>query len=500
MQMLHELPRAHDPKLNAIVDHDGMRFSYGELVEMVDTMAETLASHGLRPGDRLMLVCENCATYAVAVLAASQIGAWVSPINARQSAKELESLKSHSGARMMIFTPEASEQAAAHAARLKATEIGQLPCGVILATPAYQALPEIIDPRPSARIAVLMYTTGTTSAPKGVMLSQANLMFAAKTAAEIRALTPHDDVIAVLPGTHIFCLAAPFLGTIRNGGTVHFMPRFSPEAVLKAFENGATVFPAVPQMFATLTKHLNDRSERPIAPRLRYISSGGAPLDPEFKTNTEAFFGLPLHNGYGLTETTSGVVGTTVKTLRDDVSVGTPFPGVEIEIGDKDEAGIGELLIRAPNVMQGYYHNQEATRAAIREDGFFRSGDLARQDADGAVHIVGRLKELIIRSGFNVFPPEIEAMLTKHAQIHQAAVVGQAAKGNEDILAFCIAEPGLSEQDVKDYLHEHLIGYKIPQRVFFVESFPTAASGKILKRHLITEFAHLLDDTKTASA
>ena len=495
---LHDLPRAHAPDTVALIDHDGQRFSYGDYCAMIDRLADALAAHGLRAGDRLMVVCENCATYGVAAMAAFQLGAWLSPINARQSDTELDAIRSHSGARMMLFTPEASQAAADHAARLGAISIGTLPCGDIRVTECYDTAPEPVGDTPENRTAVLMYTTGTTSAPKGVMLSHANLKFGAKVSAELRRVTPDDEVIAVLPGTHIFCLVSPFLGTLHGGGTVRFMARFNPQAVLEALAQGATALPAVPQMFQAIFQHLADTGQAASLPRLRYTSSGGAPLDPSFKTRTEALFGVPLFNGYGQTETTSGSIGTSANDLRDDVSVGVPFPGVAAKIDAPNAEGVGELLVKSPGIMQGYYKNPQATAQVLRDDGYIRSGDLARIDESGAVHIVGRCKELIIRSGFNVYPPEIEAMLTKHPAVRQAAVVGHAVAGNEDILAFVTTDGSTDEPALRAWLKDRLVGYKVPQRVFLIEAFPAAASGKILKRQLTTDFAHLLDAPASA--
>jgi acyl-CoA synthetase (AMP-forming)/AMP-acid ligase II len=166
---------------------------------------------------------------------------------------------------------------------------------------------------------------------------------------------------------------------------------------------------------------------------------------------------------------------------------------VEIIIDQPDADGIGELLIRGPNIMKGYYRNEKTTRDVLRSDGYFCSGDFARIGSDGELYIVGRKKELIIRSGFNVYPPEVEAMLTRHPDILQAAVVGRSVSGNEEILAFLLTNGGLSERDVKAWLHDRLVGYKIPQHVLIVDSFPTAPTGKILKHKLTEVYADLLE-------
>ncbi|MGE4611934.1 MAG: AMP-binding protein [Paracoccaceae bacterium] len=493
MKWLDELVVKHEQDSPAIIDHDGRTFSYGDLAKMVETMASTLTAHGVRPGDRLMLVSENCATYAVTVLAAFKLKVWVSPINARQSVEELEVIKQHSGARCMVFTPEASAASADHAKRLGASVFGSLPCGEILATQTYDATPEAIEDDPKSQVAALMYTTGTTSAPKGVMLTHSNLIWNALQSAKLRQMASGDIVLGVLPGTHIFGFASALLASFYAGVTIRFMPQYSPEAVLQSFAEGVSVMPAVPQMYQGIVQYLEARGKKPNAPKLRYISSGGAPLDPEWKAKIEDFFGLPLNNGYGLTETSPGVAATRPDNPRNDISVGEVMEGVEIIIYQPDTDGIGELLIRGPNIMKGYYRNEKTTREVFRPDGYFCSGDFARIGSDGELYIAGRKKELIIRSGFNVYPPEVEAMLTRHPNILQAAVVGRNISGNEEILAFLLTNGGLSEVEVKAWLHDRLVGYKIPQHVLIIDSFPTAPTGKILKHKLTEVYADLLE-------
>jgi acyl-CoA synthetase (AMP-forming)/AMP-acid ligase II len=194
------------------------------------------------------------------------------------------------------------------------------------------------------------------------------------------------------------------------------------------------------------------------------------------------------------------VSGTRLGDPRGDTSVGQILDDVECLIDEPDQDGVGELLIRGPNIMKGYYRNPEATAAAIREDGYFRSGDLAKIDPDGTLWIMGRKKELIIRSGFNVYPPEVEAMLTRHPGVLQTAVVGRQVPGNEEILAFATARPGVSELDLKDFLKAHLVGYKVPQHVFIIDAFPAAATGKILKHKLVSTFADLIEARDRAKA
>lgn len=491
---LHQLMEHHPGDLPAVIDHDGTRYTHGDLRRMSDELITALTDHGLRAGDRLILVAENSAYYSVVILAASRMDVWLTLVNARQTETELEAIRTHSGARMITFTTNASQAARGHATRVGATTHGSLPCGPIVLSPCYDATPEPVDDS-DAQIAALIYTTGTTSAPKGVMLSHGNLIANARATSERNAAGPGDDMLAVLPGTHIFLFGSVWLASMATGCPVRFVPRFDVTEIIDHLRGGTTHFPGVPQMFAAIVTHLTTRGEHLNAPRLRHMTSGGAPLDPELKARAERLMGCALNNGYGLTETSPTVAVTRGEGPRDDISVGHPVGDIEIRIREPGDDGIGELEIKGPNVMQGYYRDPERTAEVLSPDGWFRSGDLARIDAAGALHIVGRLKELIIRSGFNVYPPEIEGMLTKHPNVFQAAVVGRPVAGDEEICAFVMTDGTVTPDQIKAWLHDRLTGYKVPQRLIIVDEYPSAATGKILKHKLLDSFASQLEDT-----
>lgn len=339
-----------------------------------------------------------------------------------------------------------------------------------------------------------MYTTGTTSAPKGVMLSHGNLIFNSTNGAGLFRVTRDDRSLGVLPGTHVYGFSSQFLTAMAGGASLRYMARFQPSRVVQVLRDGITMFPAVPQMYAAIMAHLEATGETLSAPRLRQISTGGAPLDPGLKTRVEAVFGLPLNNGYGITECAPTVSVTRNDQPRDDIAVGPPMPDVEVLIDAPDEKGEGEILVRGKNVMLGYYRDPERTAEALPEPGLFRTGDIGRIDADGTLWICGRSKELIIRSGFNVHPPEVEAMLTRHPALNQAAVIGRQVPGNEEILAFVTLRPGAkaTQAEIKAWLYDQLVAYKVPQHIFFVDSYPAAATGKILKHKLLGHFAGMI--------
>jgi acyl-CoA synthetase (AMP-forming)/AMP-acid ligase II len=231
------------------------------------------------------------------------------------------------------------------------------------------------------------------------------------------------------------------------------------------------------------------------------VSSGGAPLDPAWKREAEAFYGLPLQNGYGLTESTSGACMTRNALGDPDISVGVPMTGSALRVnleaaGANPEEGIGEVEIGGGQVMLGYFRDPEATAAVMCEDGWLRTGDLGRMDDKGRLHLVGRSKEMIIHSGFNVYPVEVEAALTEHPGVVLAAVVGRRTEGNEEVVGFVTCAPGagLSEAVLRDFLKDRLAPYKVPARIVIAEALPAAPTGKILKARLLEHFAGALRD------
>jgi long-chain acyl-CoA synthetase len=360
----------------------------------------------------------------------------------------------------------------------------------------------LATPSPSAPdadlhdVAVLLYTTGTTGDPKGVMLTHENLRFGGIASANLRQMG-HDDVIyGVLPLTHVFGLVSVVTAASYAGVKVQQDSRFSAQALFDATMNGVTILPAVPQMHALVMQYAKEQGMRTLgSPTLRYVSSGGAPLDPAWKRKAEQFYGLPLQNGFGMTETSSGASATRNALGSTDISVGPKTPGTNIRIDDKapggNGAGEGEVLVQGPHVMKGYYRNPVETEKALSADGWLRTGDLGKIDDAGMLHILGRSKELIIHGGFNVYPPEVEAALNDHPQVIQSAVIGRMSDGDEQVLAFVqIAQGDQVDADaLRRFVGERLAGYKRPSRIIMGTSLPAAPTGKILKHKLLEAFA-----------
>jgi long-chain acyl-CoA synthetase len=476
----------------------GRSWTYGELGRHVDWLHQWLQQIGVRRGDRIMLVGENCITQAALILAASAAEAWSVVVNARLSAREIDAIQDHSGARRVVYTIDGSADARAHAER-RGAECLDLPGigPVALGALATNVVPEPAAPDAARQVAVLLYTSGTTGAPKGVMLSHHNILFVAATARVLREMGQGDSLYGVLPLAHIVGFATVLVSTLLAGGSVYLAPRFQPDELLATLKRERiTRFLGVPAMFQRILEHcaLNGLNHLAL-PDLKLLSASGAPLDLALKQRTEALFGLVLNNGYGITECSPTIAMTLPDKPRGDESVGEPIPGVELRLigagGEPvvaDEAG--EIHVRSPGLMQGYYRALDLTRAAIDEQGWFNTGDLARMQ-DGALWIVGRSKELIIRSGFNVYPAEVEAVLNSHPDVTLSAVVGRKVPGNEEVVAFVQLRQG-SEANVADlatFVTTRLAPYKRPAEIVLLDALPTNPTGKILKQRLVQQAA-----------
>jgi len=471
----------------------GRELDYRALGRAVDAAADALGELGVGPGDRALIVNENCAAAIVLALAATLRHAWPVVVNARLSEREIEAIRTHCSPRRTFFTPEVSTDAAAHAARagaqpLELPEVGAVAVGARDAAAAAEPVPD----DPAREVAALIYTSGTTGAPKGVMLSHRNLLFAAGSGAGLRRLAPGDRVYAALPISHVFGFASVSLSALLAGAALHYVPRFTPEGLARALaEEEISILPGVPAMFARLLDHARRTGRTLSAPRARFLYAGGAPLDAQLKADVEATLGRPLHNGYGLTETSPTVSQTRLDAPRADLSIGPPVPGIEVRIVDAAgrtvPAGtVGELHVRGPNIMLGYYRAPELTAEVLGADGWFNTGDLARQDADGHLFIAGRTKELIIRSGFNVYPIEVESVLNQHPAVGQSAVVGRTVRGNEEVVAFVELRAGasLDAGTLRAFAAERLAPYKQPAEIVVLEALPATATGKVLKSRL----------------
>jgi long-chain acyl-CoA synthetase len=491
------------PNHPALVEASGT-WTYGQLGSNISEATDWLRELGVRPGDRVMLVGENCRAAVAILLALAALDAWAVITSARLSARELDQIRDHCGPRRIIYFPSVSHQAREHAQRHGATDVDargldSLAVGAIDAN----VIPEPLDSEISQRVAAMIYTSGTTGLPKGVMLTHQNLLFVATVSARIRSLGPQDRLYGVLAMSHAVGLSVVLLGGLVSGATLYIVPRFDPFSAIDALEKQRlTVMLGAPSMFSLLADYAKLRGLKSLpCPTLRIISSSGAPLPPMLKQQVEELFGLVLHNGYGVTECSPNISQAVVGERRTDTSVGRVLPGVEVRLVGSDqepvaEGHVGELWVRGPNVMKGYYRAPEETAAVINSEGWFNTRDLARLQ-DGYLFIEGRTKELIIRFGENVYPAEVEGVLNAHPAVVRSAVLGRTAEGTaggEEIVAFVQLQEGvtITEKELAQHAAQHLAPYKRPSRIVIVPEMPLTLTGKVIKGELarLAGFAH----------
>lgn len=467
--------------------------TYAELDAMAGALEAELRALGVRAGDRVMIVAENCVEHVALLLACSRVGAWSCGVNARMAAGEVDAFAQLADVRLIYFTTADSPAATSHAERHHArpsTLGGLMHSEVRLAAVAEQG-------SEAERIAAIIFTSGTTGRPKGVMLTHDALLHFARVSSDSRELGQNDRLAAFVPMTHVLGLASMLATSLHSGASLVLRRAFSAADVLDVLaHHRVSQLQGPPALFSRLLAHLETHGlGRPTAPQLRYINTGSSPLDLALKERVETCFGLPLHHGYSSSEA-AGCCVTKTNVWRRDIAAGYPFEGMSIRIVDTNGRDVaagetGEIWIAGRHVTPGYFRDPEATRQVFRPGGWYTSGDLGRLGEDGALFIVGRLKELIIRSGFNVYPAEVEAALNQHPSVQRSAIVGQReADGNEKVIAFLELRHGASfdEQALRGYLREQLAPYKQPAQFHVLDSLPMTETGKLLKRKLL---AHL---------
>jgi acyl-CoA synthetase (AMP-forming)/AMP-acid ligase II len=478
------------PDRLALVD-DSARLTYRELDGAMHAVADALRGLGVRAGDRMMIVSENSIPLACLLLAASLLDAWAIVVNPRLSPREVDQIQDHSGARRAFFTAEVSQEAAAHAARCDAPvqDLGPLRA-IGVTAPNENTAAEPVEADGSKQVAVLIYTSGTTGTPKGVMLTHRNLLFSARGTAVWRKMTAADVQYCVLPISHIVGISLLTM-TLMVGAKVRLAAKYDPAALAKAMaEEGITILNGVPATYQRLLEYQRNTNAKLDRGALRLIAVAGAPLDLELKSRVEQELGLPLLNGYGITECSPGISGVRLDAPRADHTVGKILPGLDTKLVGRDgkpaaDGTVGELHVRGPNVMRAYYSAPDLTAKAIDPEGWFNTGDLARFEGD-FLYIVGRTKEMIIRSGFNVYPAEIEAVLSTHDAVVQCAVVGRPVEGNEEVVAFVQLLKGskATAQELMSHIAPQLTSYKRPSGIILVDAVPATSTGKILKHKL----------------
>jgi len=475
----------------------GQVTTYETLRQQVAAVRGGLVELGLQPGDRLAILAGNNWYFVASYLAALGVGLIAVPLNPQAPAPELEYELATTGARAVLISPAAAAAfGALDRASIPDLEIVIVTAGVDLVGSillddllACEAVP-VVD-RSADDLAVLMFTSGTVGAPRAAMLSHGNLL--ANLDQIRRSPGRHQDgddvVFGLLPMFHIFGLNVMLDMSLLSGSTVLLIERFDPSSAVEAVErHEVTMMSGPPTMWSALAS-LGDVSSS--FRSVRTAVSGAAKLSSDTVTAVRDNLGVALAEGYGLTET-APVITSATGTDAPTGSIGPVLPGIEMRLVDSDDEDAlvgdsGEIWVRGPNVFTGYWHDPEATRAALTEDGWLRTGDVGVVDDDGFVYLIDRAKDLIIVSGFNVFPAEVEDVLIEHPAIDRAAVVGVPhPHTGEAVKAYVVLAPGHSaeEDDIITFCADRLARYKCPSKVMFVDDLPRSITGKVLRRAL----------------
>ncbi|HMQ31641.1 MAG TPA: long-chain fatty acid--CoA ligase [Chloroflexaceae bacterium] len=503
----------------------GKSLSYGALKEQSDRLADALRGLGVAAGDRVALLLPNCPPFVIAYYGALKAGAVVVALNPLASADELAVQLADCGAETLVTIPLFAATAAGLRERTpvrrlilarladhlplplslamglrEARQLGGLPSPrplelrALLASPPGKGFaPSQSDP---GSLAVLLYSGGTTGAAKGIMLSHAACV---ANAHQIRAwghLQPDDRILAVLPLFHGYGMSVNMNAALLAGGEIVLLPRFNAREVLKTIQRRRpTFFTGVPTMFVAFSNL--PELERYRLDSLKGIFVGAAPLTLAIKEAFEARTGGRMIEGYGLTEVVTAIMANPYRGQHKLGSVGVPFPDVEVRVVSLEDGRElppgeqGEVVLRSPTMMLGYYNRPEATAEAIR-DGWLYTGDIGSLDEDGYLSLIDRKKDLIIVGGFNVFPREVEEALFQHPKVREGVVVGVPDDyAGERVKAFVVLREGetATSEEIIAFLRERLTRYKVPSEVEFRAELPKSMIGKVLRRALREETA-----------
>ena len=495
-------PAALYPDRVAVVLGD-LRLTYREVDQLSNKVANLLKHHGVGPGDKVALSAPNLPAFQIVYFGILKAGATVVPLNILLKAREIEYHLSDSDA-VAYFAFEGTPQLPlGEEARTAFDATDMCQNLFLIGADPEAALPwlaehsdefEAVDVNEDGT-AVILYTSGTTGQPKGAELRHRNMLDNVLVGKDLFDPDPErpDTYLCVLPLFHSYGQTVTQNSALYFGGTMVLLPRFEPTlAVETMLREKVTNFAGVPTMYWALLSAVPDESAAAtIAANLRLASAGGAALPAEIHQQFNEKFGVTILEGYGLSETSPTVSFARFGDEPRVGSIGLPIPGVEMRLVDSNwhdvaTDAIGEIAVRGHNVMKGYYKRPEATKEVLR-DGWFRTGDLARRDEDGFYYIVDRVKDMIIRGGFNVYPREIEELFMTHPDVSLVAVIGVPDDSHgEEIKAFVVLQENsnVTAEELTAWGQEQLAAYKYPRLVEIVDALPMTATGKILKREL----------------
>jgi long-chain acyl-CoA synthetase len=464
--------------------------SYAELNAQSDAIASGLIAKGVQPGDHIGLYGINSAEFVAIYLGIQKAGATVVPINLLLNPEEVAWILNDAEVKLLFyFEPFAP---AVDSIRSKLPQVQEFIC-------VETDLPSLLQFQVSSfefqvssdSVAVIIYTSGTTGHPKGAMLTHCNLVSDALAAGEALKLRPESErFLVVLPMFHAFASMAGVIIPLLHGASLVPLPKFDPALTAQMIDTtDATIFLGVPSMYNLLLRL--PEKYTPAIQKLRFCVSGGAAMPAEIMKQFEERFGVLIYEGDGPTECAPVTCFNPIEGLRKPMSVGLPIPGVEMKIMDEDGKEVptgdpGEICVRGPNVMKGYWKQPEETKKSFFGD-WFRTGDIGTEDKDGYFYIVDRIKDMVIVNGMNVYPRVVEEVLYKHEAVREAAVIGQPHKLHGEVpIAYVSLKEGFQADApaIRAFCFEHLGKHEVPKKVTFLEELPKNAAGKIVKREL----------------
>ncbi len=464
-----------------------------------DRVAGGLAALGIRKNDRVALYCRNSDVFVIAYFGILRAGAAVVPVNPLLNPKEIAYILNDSGARALIFHESFAANARALTPLMR-DPVLRIIVGSRNAGEADVAWSELVgrelpppemEIEPGSSLAAILYSSGTTGFPKGVALTHRNLASNVESIWKALKLDAGGEVFLVmLPMFHAFAATASMLTPLLNGCAIVPMPRFDPVLATELIESErVTIFMAVPSMFSVLLKLPAQYTAS--FHTVKFCVSGGAAMPMEVMRQVEERFGFPVYEGDGPTECSPVTCVNPIGGKRKPGSVGLPVPGVEMKIMDEQgldlaPGSVGEICVRGPNVMKGYWNRPDETRSAFFGE-WFRTGDLGMKDEEGYFFIVDRKKDMIIVNGMNVYPRVIEEVLYRFPAIREAAVVGEPHKLHGEVpVAYVSLKDGATatEKDIKLFCRDNLGRHEMPRKIHFLPELPRNAAGKILKRAL----------------
>lgn len=483
--------RAAISSRKTFVKYEGKKFSFQEMDRLATVFAAELVRRGMKPGDRVALLCANCPHYIAAYFGIIRGGGIVLPLNNLLTAEEIDFILNDAGVKICLYDADC----AATAHKLIRTETRALHTLSEIAHSTIDISSFSSPPHTENDVSTILYTSGTTGRPKGALLTHRNFLANANAATEVIKVTHKDRFVVFLPLFHSFTYTVCVILPLITGAMISLLPGVRPfsKVVKSLILDRITLFIAIPTIYKILAEK-NMPFLVKLLLNLRLCVSGAAPLPVKVIHEFEAAFKVPLLEGYGLTEASPVVsINPLENNKRKPGTVGLPLPGIEVKVVDESGGQLppgiaGELLVRGPNIMKGYLNKPEETAQTIR-DGWLYTGDVASIDQSGHIRIIDRKKDMLIVDGLNVYPYEVEEVLYRHDAIKDCSMIGvphEHEEGKELGIMYVVLKEGvkITPKELRDYLTEHVAHYKIPRRFIFSDELPRTATGKIMKKEL----------------